>query len=132
LLSAKKPETIELEDYGVVIHGRGFAKQAEFDNFVPDYPPARSGRCNIGLLHTSLDGREGHASYAPCSLADLRSKGYDYWALGHIHQRQIVAEEGNLALKQRRAGQPIYLLPTRLQTATSGDHRFRAPVSFRH
>ena len=89
LLSSKKPETIELDDFGVVIHGRGFAKQAEMENFVPDYPSARAGRFNIGMLHTSLDGREGHASYAPCSLADLRRPDYDYWALGHVHQRKI-------------------------------------------
>ena len=35
-----------------------------------------------GLLHTAADGREGHARYAPCSVANLVAKGYDYWALG--------------------------------------------------
>ena len=40
--------------------------------------------------HTGLDGREGHASYAPCSVEDLLRCGYDYWALGHIHRREVV------------------------------------------
>lgn len=48
---------------------------------------------NIGLLHTALDGREGHAPYAPCSLHDLFGRNYDYWALGHVHEREIVCEE---------------------------------------
>ncbi|MCP4750782.1 MAG: hypothetical protein GY866_07810 [Proteobacteria bacterium] len=48
---------------------------------------------NIGLLHTSLDGREGHAVYAPCSVDDLLSKGYQYWALGHIHKQEFVSED---------------------------------------
>ena len=47
----------------------------------------------IGLLHTSLDGRPGHADYAPCSVEGLRSKGYAYWALGHVHQREEVSHE---------------------------------------
>lgn len=44
---------------------------------------------NIGLLHTALAGTEGHANYAPCSLEQLVQKGYDYWALGHVHQPDI-------------------------------------------
>ena len=44
------------------------------------------------MLHTGLEGYEGHGHYAPCTLDDLRTKGYDYWALGHIHKREVVAE----------------------------------------
>ena len=39
---------------------------------------------NIGLLHCDLDG-DIQSPYAPCSKGDLEQKGYDYWALGHIH-----------------------------------------------
>jgi len=48
---------------------------------------------NIGVLHTALNGREGHAPYAPCSLANLTTQGYDYWALGHVHHRDVVAQQ---------------------------------------
>jgi hypothetical protein len=41
---------------------------------------------SIGLLHTNVGDRPGHANYAPCSHDDLRTAGMDYWALGHIHQ----------------------------------------------
>jgi DNA repair exonuclease SbcCD nuclease subunit len=48
---------------------------------------------NIGLLHTSADGRPGHESYAPCSREDLIAKGYHYWALGHVHEREVVGNQ---------------------------------------
>ncbi|MEF2965502.1 DNA repair exonuclease [Paenibacillus sp. M1] len=47
---------------------------------------------HIALLHANVDGQEGHDAYSPCSLNDLRNSGYDYWALGHIHKRQILSE----------------------------------------
>ncbi|WP_214429507.1 metallophosphoesterase family protein, partial [Escherichia coli] len=76
------------------------------------YPPAEPGYFNIGILHTSLTGQEGHDVYAPCSVDDLRRAGYDYWALGHIHERQVVAEApaivfpGNLQGRHAREAGP--------------------------
>ncbi len=46
---------------------------------------------HIALLHANVDGQEGHDAYSPCSLKDLRDSGYDYWALGHIHKRQVLS-----------------------------------------
>lgn len=91
--STDKPDSVELPGLPVVVHGQGFATRAVERNLARDYPPARPGRFNIGLLHTSLNGRPGHDPYAPCSLDDLRSRGYDYWALGHIHEPEVVCEE---------------------------------------
>jgi len=54
------------------------------------YPDACAGLLNIGLLHTALTGREGHESYAPTTSEKLSGKGYHYWALGHVHNREIV------------------------------------------
>ena len=59
-------------------------------NLARAYPPPVAGKFNIGVLHTSLTGRPPHADYAPCSLEDLTVKGYDYWALGHVHQYEEV------------------------------------------
>ncbi len=93
ILSAKKVETIRLDDVPVVIHGQSFATQHVEENLAANFPIAEKGLFNIGLLHTSLDGREGHADYAPCSLDDLSSKNYQYWALGHVHKQEFVSEE---------------------------------------
>lgn len=93
VFSSRKPETKILDDLKVAIHGQSFPKVAVTDNLAIDYPDPISGRFNIGLLHTSLTGREGHENYAPCALDDLVNKGYDYWALGHVHQFETVAAD---------------------------------------
>ncbi len=46
----------------------------------------------IGVLHTNVGGRPGYDDYAPCTLDDLRAGGMDYWALGHIHKPEVLAE----------------------------------------
>ncbi len=75
------------ESIGVAVHGRSFQRRAEMENLALEYPKPLGGMFNLGLLHTSLTGAEGHDPYAPCTPAQLAEKHYDYWALGHIHQR---------------------------------------------
>lgn len=87
------PSSHILEDLGVAIHGQSFPDRAVTENLALAYPPPKAGFLNIGLLHTSCDGRYGHDSYAPCSLEDLTGKGYDYWALGHVHQRRVLTRD---------------------------------------
>lgn len=45
---------------------------------------------HIGMLHGNLSGREEHDPYAPFSIPDLLDKEFHYWALGHIHKREIL------------------------------------------
>lgn len=47
---------------------------------------------HIALLHGNVDGDQQHETYSPCTRRDLIERGYDYWALGHIHKRNIVHE----------------------------------------
>lgn len=89
-----KPTTQLLHDYRVAIHGQSFASRAVDENLAANYPAAKPDFFNIGMLHTSLSGAEGHDTYAPVSPQELQQKNYDYWALGHIHKRAMV-REGN-------------------------------------
>ncbi len=93
LFSHKKAETRIIEPLHVAIHGQSFASRAVFEDLTQNYPQGEYGLFNIGLLHTALTGRPGHEPYAPCTLDALRSKGYQYWALGHVHQREVVSRE---------------------------------------
>ena len=108
----KRPSSFTLDDLKVALHGQGFAERAASDNLARAYPPPLPGHFNIGLLHTSLTGRPPHANYAPCSLEDLRALGYDYWALGHVHDYEIVSQDppvvfpGNLQGRNVREAGP--------------------------
>ncbi len=83
-----RPDSRELPGLGVVVHGQSFATRDMRDDLSAAYPQPFEGLVNIGLLHTCAGGREGHESYAPCSIDALAAHGYDYWALGHVHQRE--------------------------------------------
>ncbi len=90
--STRRPETHRLEALRVALHGRGFPRREVAENYAVDYPEPVPGWFNIGVLHTAC-GRAGHENYAPCTAAELAAKGYDYWALGHVHAFEIVSRD---------------------------------------
>jgi exonuclease SbcD len=71
----------------VFVHGLSFANAHAPESLLGKYKPAIADAMNIGILHTSLGGSTGHDLYAPCSVQELQATGFNYWALGHIHQR---------------------------------------------
>ena len=73
----------------VWIHGVSFANRHAPESLLPKFHAPVEGAINIAMLHTSLAGAEGHDPYAPCTVADLAAAGFDYWALGHVHRRQV-------------------------------------------
>lgn len=92
VFKSNKPESVIDVSKGYAIHGQSFASGAVMEDLSAQYPQTHAGLLNIGLLHTALAGREGHESYAPTTPEKLASKGYHYWALGHVHKREIVRE----------------------------------------
>lgn len=103
----RRAETHRIEALHVALHGRSFPNRAVDENYAVAYPDPVPGWFNVGLLHTSLDGRPGHASYAPCSLADLAARGYDYWALGHVHDFEVVAEHPHVVYPGNLQGRSV-------------------------
>lgn len=105
--SARRAETIRLDALGVALHGRSFASPEVPDDPIPDYPAPLPDCFNIGLLHTNVDGTPGHDRYAPTSRKALENKGYQYWALGHIHKRQTISEEPYIAYSGNLQGRHV-------------------------
>ncbi len=93
LFSTKTAEKAILDDLDVAIVGQGFSTRAVTDDLSQAYPQGDPQLLNIGLLHTCLDGKPGHEPYAPCTVEGLLSKGYQYWALGHVHKREEVNQD---------------------------------------
>ena len=93
-----KPNSVRHSSLPVILHGQGFETAVVTTNLATAYPERVDSHFNIGLLHCSLGDKVGssHATYAPCSLQDLRDKGYDYWALGHIHQTEVIATDPHI------------------------------------
>ncbi|GCF93211.1 metallophosphoesterase [Enterococcus florum] len=52
---------------------------------IHQFPVKSSDVFHIGMYHG------GHFPYAPFTISKLVEKGYDYWALGHIHVPQILS-----------------------------------------
>ncbi|CAN1558959.1 SbcD DNA repair exonuclease [Mycobacteriaceae bacterium] len=88
VLNTAEPESAGFPDLGVVVHGQGYAVRDVMENLAQNYPSRRDGWVNIGVLHTGLHGIAGHTPYAPCTINELTACGYEYFALGHIHQRE--------------------------------------------
>jgi len=93
VFSTRKAETHFIEDLEIALHGQSFRDAKTEENLALNYPSSVPSYFNIGVLHTSVEGHAAHASYAPCSLSDLTDKGYDYWALGHVHEYKILRED---------------------------------------
>ena len=86
----RKASTFRIDALRVALHGRSYKEAATVDNLASTYPAPLAGWLNIGVLHTALEGYAAHANYAPCSVAELSAKGYDYWALGHVHEHAVI------------------------------------------
>lgn len=101
VFTRREPEAIPIRDNEgntrAVIVGAGHEGNRESENLARLFPHADdAGALYIGLLHTLVTGSRGdadHERYAPCTLDDFKGKGYKYWALGHIHTREVMTED---------------------------------------
>jgi len=107
VFSSRKGETFRIEALKVALHGRSFKVAATTESLLPSYPEPQKGWFNIGVLHTALEGNAEHARYAPCSVAELQAKGYQYWALGHVHEHWLQQGEVTIAYPGNLQGRHI-------------------------
>jgi DNA repair exonuclease SbcCD nuclease subunit len=100
-------EVAPIEREGAIVgyvHGISYGRRDVAENLAARFRRGDARGPHIGLLHANAGGSPEHAAYAPCSLSDLQAAGMDYWALGHIHKRQIL-----------RGGDPWIVYPGDLQ-----------------
>src|SRR5690625_2514852 len=78
----------------VELHGFSYENRAVLTNKTAEYQANQQNALfHIALLHGSLQSNTEHDTYAPFQLSELVHSDFDYWALGHIHQRSILKED---------------------------------------
>ena len=75
------------------VYGVSYGAPSVTDNLAARFPNKPDGPFSIAVLHANVGNRAEHDAYAPCSLADLESRAFDYWALGHVHKREMLRTE---------------------------------------
>ncbi len=102
VFSEKEPEIRFFEKEGTpvaTIIGRSHLKHFEKEDLASKFPEREDEwPFTIGLLHASALSSEQHETIAPCTIDTLRNKGYDYWALGHIHKTTFISTNNPLIL----------------------------------
>src|SRR6266436_6082510 len=74
------------------VYGISYGTRDVTENLALRFHRGDAPGLHIGVLHCNVGSQPDYAAYSPCSVADLTAAGMDYWALGHIHQHQRLAE----------------------------------------
>ena len=78
------------------ITGVSYTRERVTDNLASSFKPNKpqaDAPYSIAVLHANVGHQSGHADYAPATIEELTSAGFDYWALGHVHTRSVLATE---------------------------------------
>ncbi|MGB5945950.1 metallophosphoesterase family protein [Paenisporosarcina sp.] len=104
---------IRIRQQDIYISGFSYKERHVKESMISSYSEANDKEAiHIGMLHGSLAGDKTHDVYAPFTKDELISKNYDYWALGHIHKRQVLHMEppivysGNIQSRHRNEKGP--------------------------
>ena len=73
------------------ITGISYKKERVTENLARSFQRTLGDVYSIALLHANIGHQTGHADYAPATVDDLMKAGFDYWALGHVHNRTVLS-----------------------------------------
>src|SRR5215471_10073160 len=95
------------------ITGVSYTRERVMENLAASFKVAGDSPYSVAVLHTNVGGQTGHADYAPTTVEELSAAGFDYWALGHVHTRSVLATDpamivypGNIQGRHAREGGP--------------------------
>jgi len=75
------------------VHGISFPQEAVREDLSARFERPDSAVPSIGLLHANVGGDTRHAPYSPTTVDALSSRGFTYWALGHVHEHRVLRAE---------------------------------------
>ncbi|EAE7073677.1 exonuclease SbcCD subunit D [Listeria monocytogenes] len=120
----------------VNIYGFSYNERHIRSSRVGEYKIQGDADFHIALLHGSeVSSSEEHDVYAPFRVQEISRKGFDYWALGHIHKRQLLAESpsiyypGNIQGRNRKeSGEKGASIITLSEASTTIDFIGTSPI----
>jgi DNA repair exonuclease SbcCD nuclease subunit len=80
----------------VAVSGISFRTQREPRRLVDLFISEDTDLFQVAMLHSNCGGQPGHDPYAPCRVVDLQRAGFDYWALGHVHEKKVLGVEPHI------------------------------------
>jgi DNA repair exonuclease SbcCD nuclease subunit len=72
------------------VSGISYRTQRQTEDLSVHFHPGHPELYQVALLHSNCGSHPDHGAYAPSSLSSLRNAGFDYWALGHVHEKKIL------------------------------------------
>jgi DNA repair exonuclease SbcCD nuclease subunit len=127
-------ETVPIDRNGnrlATVYGVSYPTRAVAENLSLRFRRTPDPGIHIGLLHCNVGGDRDHEAYSPCSLDDLRQAQMDYWALGHIHKRQVLSPHGPSVVypgnTQGRSHKPSEMGPKGAMVVTVDGQMVRPP-----
>lgn len=98
VVAGAEPRRVRVEDRSGAAVGHvtaaGHETARESRDLAAGFPVPDGTVPEVGLLHTQVVGsvdEDAHHPYAPSALDRLTGAGYHYWALGHVHHRQVLS-----------------------------------------
>jgi len=120
------------------VYGISFPRRDITENLALRFRRGEHPGFAVGVLHANVGGRPGHDPYSPCTAADLGAAGMDYWALGHIHAREVLQAQspaivysGNTQARSVREPGPRGCYLVTLASGAPPDTRFVATDAVR-
>lgn len=90
-----QPKWLELAaDTRIQICGFSYSQTAMTESYASAFVRERAADFAIGLYHGSVGPlvSTAHANYCPTSVQELTARGFDVFALGHIHQPMVLSD----------------------------------------
>jgi DNA repair protein SbcD/Mre11 len=89
------------------VYGISYRAAAVTDNLALRFKAKEGAPFHLALLHANVDGDPSHDNYAPCKLEELVTAGFQYWALGHVHDRRTLHEYPHVVYPGNLQGRSI-------------------------